>query len=363
VAQDLRRYSHLLILVGGPSYESEGPVTISEKTLKIVWSEAGGRCSMCRAQVLTPGTEDDGPSVFGELAHIVARRPGGPRAGGLDEDKLDSHQNLMLLCSKHHKRVDDQPNHFTVEKLHQIKRDHAKWVAAQGDGPQPMRLVLDPSYPAPRKLNIITNGHQLWPMVQECVATSYRIPEQVPDDDEDLMIEFLDTVKDYADISGDLHSIREHRDVAKALGEYISQLAERDYFVGAYMRRLLLTGGVGAEPLQWAELHIEIHAADQAQLVGKDGKPMGTTAGAVSLHVARQMFLRWLEEHTSKHPGKPTPLTDFFDSGQPSEQQKQLWRDLIRALHDEGLILCFERPEFWSSSATLTDKGRGVLKP
>jgi hypothetical protein len=309
--------------------------------------------------VLTPGTEADDPSVFGELAHIVARRAGGPRAGGLDEDKLDSHENLMLLCNKHHKQVDDQPNHFTVDRLHQIKRDHTEWVASQGDGARRMRLVSDPAYPEPKKLSIIANGHQLWPMIQECVGTGWRIRDRVADEEaEDLMVEFLDMVKDYADILDDLRSVREHRDAAKALGEYIRRLAERGYLVGAFMRRSLLTGGVSSEPRPWPELMIEIQAADAAQIVDADGNQMGTSAGAVSRELARLMFLHWLDGYASDHPGQPAPLTEFFDGARPSAQQEQLWRGLIRGMHNEGLILAFESLDFWSSSATLTDKGR-----
>jgi len=99
-------------------------VAVSERTRKIIWIEAGGRCAICQRQVLTPGTETDDPSIFGEEAHIVARSPGGPRTGGLDEDRLDSHENLILLCSEHHKQVDDQPNYYTVERLCQIKQKH-----------------------------------------------------------------------------------------------------------------------------------------------------------------------------------------------------------------------------------------------
>lgn len=338
-------------------------MAISERTLKIVWSEAGGKCCICRVLVLTPGTEDDDdPSVFGELAHIVAKSPGGPRAGGLDPSKLDTHENLMLLCNKHHKQVDDQPNHFTVEKLHQIKRDHAAWVASESHAPDNMKLMRDPTYPVPKKLNIITTGHALWPMIQESVATSYIIPDRMPDEDENLMVEFLQVVRDYADIHDDLHTVGEHRDAAKALGEYISQLAERNYFVGAYMRRLLLIGGVSKEGSPWPELHIEIHAGDQAQIVDKDGKPMGATAGAVSREVGRVMFLRWLEQYSVEHPGDPAPLAEFFGEEPPSGHPEVLWRDLIRGLRNEGLILCFESLEFWSSSATLTDKGRADLE-
>jgi HNH endonuclease len=338
-------------------------VTISDKTLKIVWSEAGGRCSICRILVLTPGTEADDPSVFGELAHIVAKRMGGPRAGGLDEDKLDRHENLMLLCNKHHKQIDDQPNHFTVERLRQIKRDHAEWVASHGEGSRRLRLVSDPSHPEPKRLNIVANGHQLWPMIQECKATKWRIPDRVTDEEtEDLMVEFLDTVKEYADISEDLHSVRDHRDAAKALSEYIRQLAERGYLVGAFMRRLLLTGGTSSEPCPWGELIIEIQGAEEAQIVDADGKQMGTTVGPFARKLARLTFLRWLDGYASVHPGEPAPLTQFFDGARPPAQQEHLWRSLIRGLHNEGLILAFESLDFWSSSATLTDKGSAELE-
>jgi hypothetical protein len=63
-------------------------VTYTEKALRIVWTEAGGKCCICRVLVLTPGTESDDPSVFGELAHIVANdlvRSSAGRCGGLTE--------------------------------------------------------------------------------------------------------------------------------------------------------------------------------------------------------------------------------------------------------------------------------------
>ncbi|MEV1023808.1 HNH endonuclease signature motif containing protein [Streptomyces sp. NPDC050264] len=101
---------------------------VSEKSRKILWVQAGGLCAICKEQVITPGTASDDPSVFGEEAHIVARSGGGPRAGGTAEDLINHHANLILLCSKDHKRVDDQPNHFNVDRLRQIKADHELWV-------------------------------------------------------------------------------------------------------------------------------------------------------------------------------------------------------------------------------------------
>jgi hypothetical protein len=107
-------------------------MAVSERTRKIIWVEAGGRCAICYRQVLTPATATDDPSIFGAEAHIVARSPGGPRAGRSNDVTIDNHQNLILLCSEHHKQVDDQPDHFTVELLREIKQRHRERIASLG---------------------------------------------------------------------------------------------------------------------------------------------------------------------------------------------------------------------------------------
>lgn len=224
-------------------------MAVSERVRKIVWIEAGGRCAICQRQVLTPGTETDDPSIFGEEAHIVARPLRGPRAGGLDGDRLDSRENLILLCSEHHKQIDDQSKHYTVERLHQIKQKHREWIAALGaKEPGPLRIVPDPSFPQPSLLKMIFTGNTLWNMAKESVASQYALPDHLGEEDEELIVEFLDLVKDYGDIAGDLTSIRDQRSAEKTIGSYVSRLAERGFFVGAKLRRMLLTGGVREEP-------------------------------------------------------------------------------------------------------------------
>ncbi|MHB8137851.1 MAG: hypothetical protein ACYDGO_05620, partial [Smithellaceae bacterium] len=44
------------------------------------------------------------------------------------KDKVDKYENLVLMCSVHHKVIDDQPGYYTVESLNNIKKDHEKWV-------------------------------------------------------------------------------------------------------------------------------------------------------------------------------------------------------------------------------------------
>jgi hypothetical protein len=122
-------------------------MAISERTRKTLWVKAGGRCSYCHVLLVNDGTGSDPASVFGQEAHIVAQSPGGPRAGQVAE--VDSYDNLILLCSIDHKRVDDQPEHFTIERLKSIKLDHEAWVRAQGEVPAEGVLVPEPAAAAP----------------------------------------------------------------------------------------------------------------------------------------------------------------------------------------------------------------------
>jgi hypothetical protein len=120
-------------------------MAISDRTRKTLWARAGGRCSLCRVLLVTSPTETDAASVFGEEAHIVAQSPGGPRAGHVAE--LDSYDNLILLCSRDHKRVDDQPLFFTAELLVMMKRGHEAWVGTHGET-SVEGVVLPPYAPA-----------------------------------------------------------------------------------------------------------------------------------------------------------------------------------------------------------------------
>lgn len=251
-------------------------MAISERTRKIIWVESGGRCAICRRQVLTPGSETDDPSIFGEECHIIARGASGPRAGGLGEELIDHHSNLLLLCSEHHKQIDDQIATFTVERLHEIKTSHREWIARLGnpDG-GPVRLVPDPSFPRPRLLTPITKGNALWELLRRAEAFEYAYADHQPETAEDLTIEFLDTIKDYLDIASELDSIKEQRDAAKLLGDYISRLAENGYLVGAWVRHMLLTGGpTEAEPSPWEILRVEVIPAAAAKVVDSEGKPV-----------------------------------------------------------------------------------------
>jgi hypothetical protein len=75
-------------------------------------------------------TETDDPALVGENCHIESEN--GPRSNpAMSEDDRDSYANLILLCRNHHRVIDTQELEYTVERLHQIKEEHERWVRQQ----------------------------------------------------------------------------------------------------------------------------------------------------------------------------------------------------------------------------------------
>lgn len=101
------------------------------KTRTLVWGRAGARCAFpdCRKNLIYDASETDDESLVGDIAHIVAESPDGPRGEfSLSDEERRKYSNLLLLCKNHHKLIDDQPGMYTVEKLQQMKSEHESWV-------------------------------------------------------------------------------------------------------------------------------------------------------------------------------------------------------------------------------------------
>ncbi|MFP5269620.1 HNH endonuclease [Coleofasciculus sp.] len=97
------------------------------KDVKLLWGRSGNRCAFpgCKIE-LTP---DGSKSTLGEMAHIVADSPDGPRGeSDLTPEERDEYSNLILLCPTHHTLIDKNPEEWTVEKLKLMKLEHEQWV-------------------------------------------------------------------------------------------------------------------------------------------------------------------------------------------------------------------------------------------
>lgn len=101
-----------------------------DRDRKILWGRSGSRCALCRRELIFAGAGSLSVSVVGQEAHIVPRSAGGPRGGiTTHRDDLDAYGNLILLCSEHHKVVDDHPERYPADQLRAIKAQHELWVS------------------------------------------------------------------------------------------------------------------------------------------------------------------------------------------------------------------------------------------
>ena len=93
----------------------------TSKTMKSLFARSGNRCAFPDCYV--PLVEEN-DIVTGEVCHIKARNARGPRhdPSQTDEERNDS-ANLILLCARHHKIVDDDPVACSAPVLCAMKKE------------------------------------------------------------------------------------------------------------------------------------------------------------------------------------------------------------------------------------------------
>lgn len=96
---------------------------IADQDIKKLWGLAAGRCSRPDCGIDCIKFFDEDPTVLGEMAHVIARNPGGPR--GQISGGPNNYRNLILLCPNHHNEIDKAPEGiFPVSLLHEWKNAH-----------------------------------------------------------------------------------------------------------------------------------------------------------------------------------------------------------------------------------------------
>ena len=93
-----------------------------------LWGLAAARCSNpdCRL-LLAPDFPRSGRLNIGDMAHVIARSPRGPR-GQARCPGDNRYENLILLCPTDHRQADRAPADFPAAKLRRWKRLHERWV-------------------------------------------------------------------------------------------------------------------------------------------------------------------------------------------------------------------------------------------
>ncbi len=254
-------------------------MTISARDRKLLWSRAHDACAICRTP-LTSAAESPRLAglVLGEEAHIVAQREDGPRGHDADRSNIDGFENLLLLCAADHKRVDEQPDIYTVDRLQQIKREHEKWAAdrwASDHADDPMVTIKARGEDAVPMDPVLT-GQQVWNLVSDSSMYYMRTVEgDVDSESAQIADDFLTAARDWGDIAEDVQdqgfaAIRQAQD---SLQEMLLELWEHGLFV--YGRRVMRTikGGI-LPPSPWPTTHLVVMTAEELKdRLRREGAP------------------------------------------------------------------------------------------
>lgn len=95
-------------------------MSIRSLDIKKLYGRSAGRCNFCEMILV----EED--VHIGQMAHVIAESPKGPRGEDLPAD--NTYNNLILLCPTHHVTVDNAPHLYPVEYLKRIKENFEKSI-------------------------------------------------------------------------------------------------------------------------------------------------------------------------------------------------------------------------------------------
>ncbi|GAA1478999.1 hypothetical protein GCM10009623_34450 [Nocardioides aestuarii] len=90
----------------------------------LLWASSHGTCAHPTCD--RPLVVFDGGrwATLGEIAHIRAHSPDGPRFDSTWTGSADSYENCLLLCRDHHRLIDSNPDAYPVDTLLEWKRQH-----------------------------------------------------------------------------------------------------------------------------------------------------------------------------------------------------------------------------------------------
>ena len=225
-------------------------MTITSTDRKLLWARAYNSCALCKTELT--GDADSAALagiVYGEEAHIVARSIDGPRGRSGDRSAIDAYVNFILLCAKDHKRIDDQPDFFTLEKVQSIKVNHEKWAREKFNGmpaPEPIRVIRGENE-SEIPLDPVVTGDAVWALVAKAHSYNVRPPgDEFGVERADLADAFLNTARDWGDIrdaveAQGLHAVREAQ---RSLQTLLADLWQNGLFVYGRTLPRTITGGV-----------------------------------------------------------------------------------------------------------------------
>ena len=124
--------------------------SIRVQVQKALYALSSNQCAHpeCTTRLFQKASADSGGDVIGEICHIHALSPAGPRGDSqLTDKELNSQSNLILLCPTHHAMVDGQPNVYTAAVLKRWKATHESKLFSDTEGPLTQSLFSPAPHP------------------------------------------------------------------------------------------------------------------------------------------------------------------------------------------------------------------------
>lgn len=96
-----------------------------KEDIRKLFNNAGNKCAFLECN--HPLIDEEDNLFIGQICHIESPKERGPRYNtNTDENYKRSYENLILLCYRHHRRVDKFVDQYPIELLKKIKKDHEK---------------------------------------------------------------------------------------------------------------------------------------------------------------------------------------------------------------------------------------------
>ena len=104
-------------------------MAIADKSIKLLWANAAGRCSFtgCEERLTIEQSANVSPYTLGEMAHIKGEKAGSNRHDeSQTNEERNGYENLILLCPNHHTLIDKPENEevYSADLLLKMKIMH-----------------------------------------------------------------------------------------------------------------------------------------------------------------------------------------------------------------------------------------------
>ncbi len=119
----------------------------------------------------------------------------------------------------------------------------------------------------------------LWNLMGDAHIFCPSWPDGLSEEQQDLIANFLDDLRDWRDVNSMEDSYRVGREAAKDLESHVQALREAGLVIGARVRHCLLAGGVSGEPSPWRVVDIEIQPLSEAHVTDDSGAKIWPPTG------------------------------------------------------------------------------------